>query len=266
MKQKTPDAGEPQADAPANDVPADDAPANEPRPSGSAVPQAHLQSTAAPRVKVLDGRAIALDHPDPAAGEAHLMAALGTTDRDFYAGIVEQLGDAAAYDGKIDEKALNFMLSAVKGIKPRDQVETMLAAQMAVVHTATLTSARQLARAGNLVQLDYAERAITKLTRTFAAQTEALKRYRSGGEPNVTVQHVSVSDGGQAIVGNVTTRATPARTAPATPAGAAPSRTARRRKTASKRPPISPPALADVPTTPQSPATTPPAPTRRRAR
>jgi hypothetical protein len=42
------------------------------------------------------------------------------------------------------------------------------------------------------------------LTRTFAAQMEALKRYRTGGEQKVTVQHVSVAEGGQAIVGNVT--------------------------------------------------------------
>ncbi len=33
---------------------------------------------------------------------------------------------------------------------------------------------------------------------------ETLKRYRTGGEQKVTVQHVSVSEGGQAIVGNVT--------------------------------------------------------------
>jgi hypothetical protein len=33
---------------------------------------------------------------------------------------------------------------------------------------------------------------------------EAFKRYRTGGEQKVTVQHVSVSEGGQAIVGNVT--------------------------------------------------------------
>jgi hypothetical protein len=49
---------------------------------------------------LLDGRAIALDHPDPAVGEVHLMAALGTADHDFYCGIVEQLGDAASYDGR----------------------------------------------------------------------------------------------------------------------------------------------------------------------
>jgi hypothetical protein len=31
----------------------------------------------------------------------------------------------------------------------------------------------------------------------------ALKRYRTGGEQKVAVQHVSANDGGQAIVGNV---------------------------------------------------------------
>ena len=35
-------------------------------------------------------------------------------------------------------------------------------------------------------------------------QMETLKRYRTGGEQKVTLQHVSVSEGGQAIVGNVT--------------------------------------------------------------
>ena len=35
-------------------------------------------------------------------------------------------------------------------------------------------------------------------------QMEALKRYRSGADQKVTLQHVSVAEGGQAIVGNVT--------------------------------------------------------------
>ena len=34
---------------------------------------------------------------------------------------------------------------------------------------------------------------------------EALKRYRTTGEQKVTVQHVTVNDGGQAVVGTVTT-------------------------------------------------------------
>ena len=79
----------------------------------------------------------------------------------------------------------------------------MLAAQMAAVHSASMAMARQLATAQNLPQQDSAERAFNKLTRTFATQVEALKNYRSKGEQKMTVQHVHVADGGQAIVGNV---------------------------------------------------------------
>jgi hypothetical protein len=80
----------------------------------------------------------------------------------------------------------------------------MLAAQMAAVHSATMTFARRLAHVEDIRQQDSAERAFNKLVRTFASQMEALKRYRSSGEQKVTVQYVNVSDGSQAIVGNVT--------------------------------------------------------------
>jgi hypothetical protein len=61
------------------------------------------------------------------------------------------------------------------------------------------------ARSGveNIPQQDSAEKAFNKLTRTFAAQMSALKEYRSKGEQKMTVQHVHVAEGGQAIVGNV---------------------------------------------------------------
>jgi len=96
------------------------------------------------------------------------------------------------------------MLAVVKGIKPRDQMEAMLAAQMAAVHTATMRFSRNLAEAEYLDLQDSAERTFNKLTRTFVIQMDALKRYRTGGEQAITVQHVNVSEGGQAIVGNVT--------------------------------------------------------------
>ena len=95
------------------------------------------------------------------------------------------------------------MLSVVKGVKPVDQVEAMLAAQMATIHIAIMTFARRLANVGTIPQQDSAERALNKLTRTYTTQMEALKRYRTGGEQRMTVQHVNVSEGGQAIVGNV---------------------------------------------------------------
>ncbi len=45
----------------------------------------------------------------------------------------------------------------------------------------------------------------TKMLRTFTMQMEALKRYRTGGEQKVIVEHVHVNQGGQAIVGAVST-------------------------------------------------------------
>ncbi len=37
-------------------------------------------------------------------------------------------------------------------------------------------------------------------------EMDTLKRYRTGGQQKVTVEHVTVNEGGQAIVGNVETR------------------------------------------------------------
>ena len=56
----------------------------------------------------------------------------------------------------------------------------------------------------NIAQQDSVERAFNKLARTFAAQMETLKRYRSRGEQLVRVERVTVNEGRQAIVGPVT--------------------------------------------------------------
>ena len=151
-----------------------------------------------------DGTKITTDHQEEVIGIALLAETLGTTDLDFYRGFLSQLANAGSIDPKADEAGINFMLAVVKDIKPRDQVEAMLAAQMAAIHMAMMTFARRLADVENIPQQDSAERAFNKLARTFAVQMEALKRYRTGGEQKVTVQHVSVGEGGQAIVGNVT--------------------------------------------------------------
>jgi hypothetical protein len=159
----------------------------------------------APRIKVLKGgKDILPDHPHKLIGYALLMEAVGTTDLDFIQGLVQQLANAGSGRDQIDEGDVNFMLSVVKDIKPRDQIEAMLAAQMAAVHMATMKFARQLALVGTIQEQDSAERTLNKLARTFATQMETLKRYRAGVEQKVTVQQVSVSEGGQAIVGNVT--------------------------------------------------------------
>jgi len=80
----------------------------------------------------------------------------------------------------------------------------MLAVQMIAVHNAAMEAMKRAMIEGQTVEgresnINYA----TKMLRTFAAQMEALKRYRTGGQQKVIVEHVYVTAGGQAIVGVV---------------------------------------------------------------
>jgi len=126
-------------------------------------------------------------------------------DLDFFNGLLGQIANVGTKGRDLDGRGLNFMLAIIKGVEPKDQVEALLTAQMAAVHNATMTFARRLNHVETIPQQDSAERAFNNLARTFAAQVEALRRYRTGGEQKVTVQHVTVSDNAQAIVGNVST-------------------------------------------------------------
>src|SRR6266853_2412270 len=158
------------------------------------------KAAATPRVKLLS-HGFSIDHPDPELGEQLMADALGVADRDAMHGILRQLVKASVNGERPDEVNLAFMISMVKSIKPRDSVEAMLVAQMVSVHVMAMRCAHHLASAEDLAQHDSAARALGRLSRTFPAQIEALNRYRSHGEPAITVQNVSVGDGGKAIVG-----------------------------------------------------------------
>jgi hypothetical protein len=159
-----------------------------------------------PRIKLMS-HGFAIDHPDPELGDQLMANALGVADRDAMHGIIRQLVKVSVSGESPDEVNLAFMLSMVNSIKPRDAVEAMLVAQMVSVHVMAMRCAHHLAEACDLAQHDSAARALGRLARTFPLQIEALNRHRSQGEPAITVQNVSVGDGGNAIVGNVTQHA-----------------------------------------------------------
>ena len=142
-----------------------------------------------------------IDHKDQSVGVALLMNSCGTVDVNFLKPLLTQLANATGKE--MQEANLNFALSVIADIKPKDQMEAMLAAQMACVHIASMTFARRLAHCDTVPQQDSVEKAYNKLLRTFTTQMEALRKYRTGGEQKVTVHHVQVNEGGQAIVGNV---------------------------------------------------------------
>jgi hypothetical protein len=102
------------------------------------------------------------------------------------------------------ERQLSATVAALKGIAPKDELEGMIAAQLLAAHNAAMECYRRAmlgeqtfeGRRENLAQAN-------KLSRTFATLLEALNRHRGKGQQKVTVEHVHVHEGGQAIVGTV---------------------------------------------------------------
>ncbi len=148
---------------------------------------------------------VSYDHEDQTTAQALSMFQMGTGDTRFHVGLVHQISALGEHGKPVSETASNFALSVIRGVQPTDEVEAMLATQMAAVHQSTMMMARRLNHVVNIPQQDAAERALNKLARTFATQVQTLKKYRSKGEQIVRVERVTVEDGGRAIVGAVQT-------------------------------------------------------------
>ncbi|MBL9075753.1 hypothetical protein [Tabrizicola sp.] len=117
--------------------------------------------------------------------------------------VLSQAACLGSHKKRADEKSTNFVLGFVDAMQPRDAAEVLLLTQMAAIHQATLMLARRLNHVENIPQQDAAERALNKLSRSYAVQMDTLKRYRSKGQQVVRVERVTVENGAQAVVGNV---------------------------------------------------------------
>jgi hypothetical protein len=93
----------------------------------------------------------------------------------------------------------------VANLKPKDEAEALLAAQIAIGQVWTMRMAAKVANARGAIQEEMYVGMYGKTARVLAGWFEALKRQRTGGEQKITVQHVqNVAVDGPAIVGNVT--------------------------------------------------------------
>jgi hypothetical protein len=91
-------------------------------------------------------------------------------------------------------------------LKPRDGLEGLLAEQMVGTHHAALECLRRAALPNQTFEgRDMALRHAEKLMDLYMKQAAALDKHRGKGQQKVTVEHVNVEAGGQAIVGHVAT-------------------------------------------------------------
>ena len=157
-------------------------------------------------VEMVDGSAnLTIGENSEPEERLKLMAAMGTYDVEFLSPLLSQIGNSVSQNGKIEEDSLQFVVGFIKSIEPQSEIETLLAAQMAATHVAMIRSGRWLANASNIDQMQAHYSGYNKLARTYSMQMETLRKHRNGGKQTVTVQHVNVEGGGQAVVGNVQT-------------------------------------------------------------
>ena len=146
-------------------------------------------------------------HSDGPGWDARLKDALGTSSPAFVdtelRRLVNVFCDRAA---TIDEAAVNSALAIVEGLKPQNEIEAMLALQMAVTHALAMKFGARLYSGAieTIPQQDSVALTLSRLQRAFTTQMDSLSNMRRGGRQKVVVEHVHVYPGGQAIVGNVT--------------------------------------------------------------
>ncbi len=146
---------------------------------------------------------------DPAHGEGKLRRIGGSGSDDFNQILADQAFKSvwkAHSDEATKDQQFQATLAAMMGIAPRDEIEGMLAAQMVAAHHAAMECHRRSMHSdqtfeGRKENLNQAN----KLSRTYTLLLDALNRHRGKGQQKVTVEHVHVHQGGQAIVGTVET-------------------------------------------------------------
>lgn len=139
------------------------------------------------------------------------LESFGTADSGLQghllAQVIRSFEGAVSSEGLNEEnliKVCNTAMAILNGLQPRDEIEGMLAMQMIATHNLAMHTLTRAMITGQTFEGKQANvNQATKMLRTFTTQMEALKKYRTGGQQKVTVEHVHVNKGGQAIVGNV---------------------------------------------------------------
>jgi hypothetical protein len=152
---------------------------------------------------------LGLPHTDEAGWQTQMKAAFGTASGAFVDAEILRLLAAlrATRDDLPLETKVNAALAVIAGVAPRNEVEALLAVQMALTHIAAVRMLTEVNRLSPHVSpggVAIAGSISTKLLRAFSGQAEALAKLRRPAVQVVRVERVNVAAGGQAIVGTVT--------------------------------------------------------------
>jgi hypothetical protein len=156
-----------------------------------------------------DKKVTTIDVNDPDSSKGALKTVGGSRSDHWNNSLLNQAANTLWIrhsDEKTRETQCKATMSALVGIAPQDEIEGMIAAQLIAAHNAAMECYRRAmhseqtfeGRRENLTQAN-------KLSRSYAVLLEALNRHRGKGQQKVTVEHVHVHSGAQAVVGVVET-------------------------------------------------------------
>ena len=133
--------------------------------------------------------------------------ATGVPHADAAGILVAQAAALPALHGRPAVEDLQTALHMLEQIKPEGVLQSMLAVQMIGVHNSAVRFLRRASEDGQTMEgADANVHRAVRLLRLFNEQLQALATLRGKtGQQKVTVEHVHVYEGGQAIVGSVDT-------------------------------------------------------------
>jgi hypothetical protein len=153
---------------------------------------------------------IAAHEPRNESGKASFMKAFGGSVSDRWNCELIRQAFGTVRVAHLDEDQIkrkkDAVTDALHGLCPQDEAEAMIAAQLIGAHNAAMECYRRgMISEQPLEGWKEALNQANKLSRTCASLLEALNRHRGKGQQKVTVEHVHVHSGGQAVVGMVET-------------------------------------------------------------
>lgn len=140
---------------------------------------------------------------DPDKFWPQMMETVGSPDIDFFKTIMSQV--SSTLPNGDSEEVSNFITGLMHGLRPRDETEGVLIAQMAGTHNLIMEYMRRAMIPEQYLEAadDYTNRAY-KLMNIFLKQIETLEKYRGkAAQQKVIVEHVHIHKGGQAVVGHI---------------------------------------------------------------
>lgn len=102
------------------------------------------------------------------------------------------------------EDIINSSISTIADLKPKDPIEVYLVKHLIYLHSIINVKTNQIAKSNNISPGDIT--AIHKFITLFNNTVTTFSKYKRGAKQTITVEHLNVSDGSQAVIGSIEQR------------------------------------------------------------